>query len=100
NDYQKHMMSLTQLDDYSHLLMAISENDVPRLQQVIKITLDNGANVHKVINKLEDAIEGIYCPRGYGSSNIDIATLVYHLRGHQLLYVLNHKLGIPSIRTL
>ncbi|KAG1855137.1 hypothetical protein C8R48DRAFT_749469 [Suillus tomentosus] len=80
--------------------MAISENDVPRLQQVIKIAMDNGASVREVVNKLEDAIEGVYRPWGYGSSDIDIATLVYHLGGRQLLYMLNHKLGIPSIRTL
>ncbi|KIK44260.1 hypothetical protein CY34DRAFT_23175 [Suillus luteus UH-Slu-Lm8-n1] len=100
NDSRKHMTSLTQLDDYNRLLMAISENDVPRLQQVIKIALDNGASVREVVNKLEDAIEGVYRPRGYGSSDIDIATLVYRLGGRQLLYALNHQIGIPSIRTL
>ncbi|KAG2740438.1 hypothetical protein P692DRAFT_201728137, partial [Suillus brevipes Sb2] len=94
------MTSLTQLNDYSRLLMAISENDVPRLQQIIKIALDNGASVREVVNKLEDAIEGVYRPRGYGSSDIDIATLVYRLGGRQLLYALNHQIGVPSIRTL
>jgi hypothetical protein len=88
------MTSLTQLDNYSCLLMVISKNDVPRLHKVIKIAMDNGASVWEVINKLEDAIEGVYRPRRYGSSDIDIATLVYRLRGHQLLYTLNHKLGI------
>ncbi|KAG2065211.1 hypothetical protein BDR04DRAFT_1033349, partial [Suillus decipiens] len=94
------MTSLTQLDDYNRLLMVISENDVPRLQQVIKIALDSGASVREIVNKLEDAIEGVYCPRGYGSSDVDIATLVYRLGGRQLLCALNHKLGIPSICTL
>jgi hypothetical protein len=56
------MTSLTQLDDYNRLLMAISENDVPRLQQVIKIVLDGGASVREIVNKLEDAIEGVYRP--------------------------------------
>ncbi|KAG2130519.1 hypothetical protein BD769DRAFT_1386931 [Suillus cothurnatus] len=96
------MSGEVKLDDYSHLLMVISKNDVPCLHKVIKIAMDNGASVWEVINKLEDTIEGVYHPRRYGSSDIDIATLVYHLRGHQLLYALNHKLGIrvPSIRTL
>ncbi|KAG2343779.1 hypothetical protein BDR05DRAFT_975796 [Suillus weaverae] len=64
--------------------MAICKNDVPHLQQIIKITLDNGASVYKVINKLEDTIEGVYCPQGYGSSDINITTLI----------------GVPSIHTL
>ncbi|KAG2367180.1 hypothetical protein BDR07DRAFT_1479299 [Suillus spraguei] len=61
NDSRKYMTSLTQLNGYGRLLMAISENDVPCLQQIIKIALDNGASVHEVVNRLEDAIEGIYC---------------------------------------
>ncbi|KAG2742799.1 hypothetical protein P692DRAFT_20879328 [Suillus brevipes Sb2] len=100
NDSRKYMTALTQLDDYNRLLMAISENDIPRLQQIIKIALDNGASIREVVNKLEDAMEGAYRPRGCGSSDIDIATLVFRLGGHQLLFALNHKLGIPSIRTL
>ncbi|KAG1837066.1 hypothetical protein C8R48DRAFT_623007 [Suillus tomentosus] len=80
--------------------MVISENDVPHLRQIIKIALDNGASVHKVINSLEDAIEGVYRPRGYGSSDINIATLVYRLGGRQLLYALNPQISVPSIRTL
>ncbi|KAG2336359.1 hypothetical protein BDR05DRAFT_896821, partial [Suillus weaverae] len=94
------MTSLTQLDDYSCLLMAISEHDIPRLQQVIKIALDNGASIREVVNKLEDALEGVYRPRGYGSCDIDIAMLVYRLGGCQLLYALNHHVGVPSLRTL
>jgi hypothetical protein len=80
--------------------MVISKHDIPRLQQVIKIVLDNGASIHEVINKLEDALKGVYRPRGFSSSDIDIATLVYCLGGCQLLYALNHHVGIPSIRTL
>jgi hypothetical protein len=91
------MTALTQLDDYNRLLMAISENDIPRLQQIIKIALDNGASIREVVNKLEDAMEGAYRPGGCGSSDIDIATLVFRLGGRQLLFALNHKLGIPSI---
>ncbi|KAG1852547.1 hypothetical protein F4604DRAFT_1933696 [Suillus subluteus] len=100
NDSRKYMTALTQLDNYNRLLMAISENDIPCLQQIIKIALDNGASIREVVNKLEDAMEGAYRPRGCGSSDIDIATLVFRLGGHQLLFALNHKLGIPSIRTL
>ncbi|KAG1841285.1 hypothetical protein F4604DRAFT_1664193 [Suillus subluteus] len=46
NDSRRYMYALTQLDDYNRLLMAISENDIPR--------------IHQVINKLEDALEGAY----------------------------------------
>ncbi|KAG1718200.1 hypothetical protein EDD22DRAFT_855598 [Suillus occidentalis] len=85
NDLRKYMTSLTQLDDYHHLLMAISEQDIPRLRQIINVALHNGASVREIVNKLEDALE---------------ATLVFRLGGRQLLFALNQSLGLPSIRTL
>ncbi|KAG1887646.1 hypothetical protein F4604DRAFT_1916454 [Suillus subluteus] len=65
NDSRKYMSVLTQLDDYNRLLMAISERDIPRLQQIINIALCNGASVCQVVNKLEDALKGVYHPRSY-----------------------------------
>ncbi|KAG0699780.1 hypothetical protein DFH29DRAFT_1001713 [Suillus ampliporus] len=100
NASREYITALSQLDDYHHLLMAISENDIPRLQQIITVALGNGASVREIVNKLEDALEGVYRPRGYGTSDLDIATLIYRLGGCQLLFALNHKLSIPSLRTL
>jgi hypothetical protein len=80
--------------------MAISEGNIPRLQQIISVALRNGASIREVVNKLEDALEGAYNPRGYGAEDLDIATLVFRLGGHQLLFALNHKLGLPFLRTL
>ncbi|KAG1786519.1 uncharacterized protein HD556DRAFT_1248152, partial [Suillus plorans] len=79
NDSCKYMYTLTQLDDYNRLVMAISENDIPRIHQVINIALRNGASIREIVNKLEDALEGVYQPRGYGASDLDIATLVFRL---------------------
>jgi hypothetical protein len=75
------MSALTQLDDYNHLLVAISEQDIPRLQQIINVALCNGASICQIINKLEDALEGVYHPQGYDANDLDIATLVYRLGG-------------------
>ncbi|KAG1743139.1 hypothetical protein EDB19DRAFT_1633376 [Suillus lakei] len=94
------MYTLTQLDDYNHLMMAISENNIPRIHQVINIALCNGASIREVVNKLEDALEGVYQPCGYGANDLDIATLVFRLGGRQLLFALNQGLKIPSLHTL
>ncbi|KAG1877634.1 hypothetical protein DFJ58DRAFT_720422 [Suillus subalutaceus] len=99
NASREYISALTRLDDYHRLLMAISEHDIPRLQQIIHVALGNGASVREIINKLEDALEGAYRPRGYGADDLDIATLVYRLGGCQLLFTLNKKLSIPSLRT-
>jgi hypothetical protein len=39
-------------------------------------------------------------PWGYSGDDLDLATLVYQLRGCQFMYVLNHHLGLPSLCTL
>ncbi|KAG1772528.1 hypothetical protein EV702DRAFT_1048648 [Suillus placidus] len=100
NASREYISALSRLDDYHRLLMAISEHDIPRLQQIVSVALGNGASVREIINKLEDALEGAYCPQGYGADDLDIATLVYRLGGRQLLFALNQKLSIPSLRTL
>jgi hypothetical protein len=71
--------------------MAVSEQDIPCLQQIINVALCNGASIRQVVNKLEDALEGVYHPQGYDASDLDIAMLVYRLGGHQLLFALNQN---------
>lgn len=100
NASHEYISVLTRLDDYHRLLMTISEHGIPRLQQIVSVALGNGASVHEIINKLEDALEGAYCPWGYGADDLDITTLVYRLGGCQLLFALNQKLSILSLRTL
>ncbi|KAG2158373.1 uncharacterized protein EDB93DRAFT_1238125 [Suillus bovinus] len=77
--------------------MAISEQDIPWLQQIINVVLCNGASVWEIVNKLEDALKEAYCLQGYGASDLDIITLVFRLRGHQLLFALNQCLCLLSI---
>ncbi|KAG1731439.1 hypothetical protein EDD22DRAFT_982574 [Suillus occidentalis] len=67
--------------------MVVSENNIPRLQQIITVALRHGTSIRQIVNKLEDALE-------------DIATLIYRLGGRQLLFALNQKLSLPSLRTL
>lgn len=80
--------------------MAVSENNILRLQQIINVALRHGTSIHEIVNKLEDALKGVYHPRGYGTDDLDIATLVYRLGGCQLLFALNQKLSLPSLQTL
>ncbi|KAG0701489.1 hypothetical protein DFH29DRAFT_982714 [Suillus ampliporus] len=69
--------------------MAISEKDIPRIHQIIDIALRHGSSVWEIVNKLEDALEGAYSPRGYDANDLNIATLIFRL-----------VLGVPSLHTL
>ncbi|KAG2758116.1 hypothetical protein P692DRAFT_20813650 [Suillus brevipes Sb2] len=68
---------LTRLDDYKSLIMALSENDVPRKQHILTVILKRGSLIHQIINTLEDAIASTYHPQGYSGDDLDIAILAY-----------------------
>ncbi|EIW77690.1 hypothetical protein CONPUDRAFT_61613 [Coniophora puteana RWD-64-598 SS2] len=53
-----------------------------------------------ITNRIEDAINAVYAPRGYTDKDIDLAILVHCLGGQALLTALNRRLAIPSLRTL
>ncbi|KAG2129747.1 hypothetical protein DEU56DRAFT_741117, partial [Suillus clintonianus] len=72
------------LDDYKSLIMALSENNVPRLQHILTVTLKRGSSIWQIINTLEDSLAGAYRPRGYTGDDLDMAILVYKLGGHRL----------------
>ncbi|KAI5994112.1 hypothetical protein F5J12DRAFT_726460, partial [Pisolithus orientalis] len=50
--------------------------------------------------KIEEAIEYGYKPCNYSSDAYDLALLVYCLGGANLLYVLNHRLGLLSLHSV
>lgn len=77
NDAQKIAHTLTRLDEYRSLVMAMSENDVPRVQHILSVALKKGSSVRQILTTLEDAIAGTYHPRGYSGDDLDLATLVY-----------------------
>ncbi|KAJ6631348.1 hypothetical protein B0H10DRAFT_2159722 [Mycena sp. CBHHK59/15] len=70
------------------------------MAEVVQTAISSGASMHTVARKIEDAIEGVGLPKKFGSRTLDIATVTYRIRGHQLLYALSHGLGLPSLRTL
>jgi len=80
--------------------MAISQMDVPWLQQILQIQIKNGAGINTIIRRIEEALEKGYKPHGYSNDAYDLALLIYRIGGANLLYALNQRLSIPSLRTL
>ncbi|KAG1883717.1 hypothetical protein F4604DRAFT_1920222 [Suillus subluteus] len=80
--------------------MAISENDIPRIHQVINITLRNGASIREIINKLEDALEGVYCPQGYGADDLDILGYPVSFAFRSPSYLVAYDYGLPISQSL
>jgi hypothetical protein len=80
--------------------MALSQADMPWLQQLLHTALKNGSSINAIIWMIEDALERGYHPRGHSAQSNDLALLIYRLGGTNLLYALNQHLNIPSLRTL
>ncbi|KAG2029671.1 hypothetical protein BDR03DRAFT_936803 [Suillus americanus] len=75
NESRQYMSTLTQLDDYHCLLMAISEQDIPRLQQIINVALSTFTTLTPTIGpirneQLDENIRSVVL-----SSHADITTL-------------------------
>ncbi|KIJ59298.1 hypothetical protein HYDPIDRAFT_60297, partial [Hydnomerulius pinastri MD-312] len=100
SDSRKIKRMLSQLEDHSSLVMAMSQADIPWLRQMLQTALKNGASVCAILRMIEDALERGYKPRGHSKESVDLAMLVYRLGGGNLLYALNQRLALPSLRTL
>ncbi|KAI6157458.1 hypothetical protein BKA82DRAFT_26280 [Pisolithus tinctorius] len=94
----KHMLS--SLEDHTSLVMALSDHDVPWLRQLLQTSLHNSTSICTILRMIEDALEHGYCPKNHRTDAIDLALLVYRLRGANLLFALNQHLALPSLRTL
>jgi hypothetical protein len=55
------------------LLIALSQNDVPRLRQLLKFCLKQGRSVSAIMEKLAQAVEGCYKPKVCGTCMPQIA---------------------------
>ncbi|KAJ7429781.1 hypothetical protein B0H11DRAFT_2257746 [Mycena galericulata] len=88
------------MDDFERLIMAIANNDVPRIHAIIETAMRNGASVRTMANRIYDAFEGLHHTKGFTDFERDLGILIYRLGGRSLLYAMNHALNLPSLRTI
>ncbi len=70
------------------------------MQQMVRQGLKEKAGISQIVARIESGITGVYRARGYSEGDHDVALLVLRLGGRRLLYALNHRIGIPSLRAL
>lgn len=88
------------LEAHKRLVLCLSENDVPRLRQLLKVALQNGRSIHYVIDKIHEAIMGLYRARGYTEKDVDLGCLILRIGGPRLLHALRQVYGLPSVSFL
>ena len=81
--------------------MMLSLNDVAGLRRLLSAAHRRGASPTKICSLLEDAVAGLYRPRGgFVKRDFDIAFLVKAIGGPRLLYALGRSHGLASWRTV
>ncbi|KAI6145815.1 hypothetical protein BKA82DRAFT_145307, partial [Pisolithus tinctorius] len=100
NDGHKIKHMLMSLEDHKSLVMAPLQADIPWLHQMLSSALKDGASICSILCKIEDALEHGYRPCNHSDEAYNLALLIYHLGGGNLLYALSHQLALPSLWTL
>lgn len=85
---------------YDRFKNLLSTNDVPRLRHLLNTMAKSRRSMSAVVDKLRDAVQGVYHARQYEKRDLQIGYLVWKLSGPRLLYALNHSLGLPSVTTI
>ena len=86
------------LSVHKRLVMPLEQSDVPKLRQTLGTALASGVSMSKLLEKLQDTIEGKYRARGdYSSTQYDVVSLLVRLGGPKPLFALARPLGLPSL---
>lgn len=91
---------LKTLDIYKKLVLSLGQNDVPRLRQLIATALKNGRSVNYIVDKVSQAVDGVYHAKGFTDNDIDLAFLVMRIGSPRLLHTMHIAFGLPSASTL
>ena len=86
------------LNMHQRFLAIVSENNIPKLKQLINVALKKKRNLSYIINKITDAVDGIYSPN-LSKDDKDLAFLVLKMGGPCLLDILFRAGVLPSVST-
>ena len=64
------------MSEHGRFLIALSELDVPRVRQLVATALKAGRSISYIVDKLFDAANGLYRPKGYDDKELDLSFLV------------------------
>ncbi|KAE9387250.1 hypothetical protein BT96DRAFT_1005306 [Gymnopus androsaceus JB14] len=89
------------LEKYATLCTLIAMNDIPALHRIFRNANTQQWSIDKLIEKIQDAIDGNYHPKGYSDYEKNLAILMYKIGGGAAVYALNHATtSLPSRQTI
>ena len=86
------------LSMHQRFLVSISQNNVPRLKELVAVALRHNRSINYIVGKVVDAVDMIYKARP-SESDKDLALLILEFGGPSLLDICHKANALPSCST-
>lgn len=88
------------LSNQKRLIVAIANEDVPRVARVIHVALAKKRGVLGILEKVVEAAKGVYRAKKFDEKDRDLGRLLWRIGGDRMGHVASRVLGLPSVSTL
>jgi hypothetical protein len=88
------------IDVHKQMLMALSSQHIPCIDQVLRVGFRHGAGIHSMLELIKKAAEGTYHPKGFDEEDDLQALLFLHLGSAHVVDIAHHIFGTPSVSTI
>ena len=85
------------IDIHKQMLMALSMQCIPRIDQVLHVMFNHGKGIHSILELIKKAAKGTYHPKGFDEEDDLQALLFLWLGGTWVADIAHHIFGTPSV---
>ena len=82
---------------HEQILLAIKNNNIPRLQQIVKVCLDNNRSIGYSLQRMNDAVDKCYSH--CSQDDKELAMVILKFGGPALMEILHRAKGFPLVST-
>jgi len=100
NDLKKLIGKEGAIDVHKQLLMAMSSQRIPCVDQVLRIGFHHGTGIQTMLELIKKAAEGSYHPKGFDEKEDLQALLFLHLGGARVADIAHRIFGMPAVTTI
>jgi len=100
NDLKKLIGKEGAIDVHKQLLMAMSSQRIPRVDQVLHVGFRHGTGIQTMLELIKKAAEGSYHPKGFDEKEDLQALLFLRLGGTQVADIAHRIFGTPAVTTI
>ena len=83
---------------HERLLVLLKDGNIHRLKQLVGVAMKNKRNINYIVEKMVDAISGIYSPRP-DQDDKDLSFVIWQIGGPALLEICHRAIGLPGTST-